>query len=261
MLLPHAGAVLSGPGKCSRAVNRAVAPVISCYGRYNLMGKLAWTPVKAGQNIMQKNSGAHAMMRKVFSFIYEHNAWDFGSGLGSMPQTTLEYRYFLERFISERQISSVVDFGCGDWQSSRYIFWWGAEYTGYDVVPDVLDANRKHYASDNVRFLTSPQDRRLMRSADLLIAKDVLQHWPDAEISEFLEAVKGKYKYILITNSITPEDELNRDILLGQFRPLDLLRPPFSLDAECVLTWSINCTLPSGEEHSFSKHTLLLADW
>ena len=201
------------------------------------------------------------MMRKVFSFIYEHNAWDFGSGLGSMPQTTLEYRYFLERFLAERGVRSVVDFGCGDWQSSRYIFWWDAEYTGYDVVPSVLEANRARYASDKVRFLTSPEDWRNLRGADLLLAKDVLQHWPEEEIRRFLEAVKGKYKYILVTNSVTPEDELNREILLGQFRPLDLRLPPFSLEAECVLDWSINCTMPGGEPHSFAKHTLLLTGW
>lgn len=198
------------------------------------------------------------MMRKTFSFIYEHNAWTFGSGLGSLPQTTLKYRYFLEQFIAERNIASVVDFGCGDWQFSRYIYWWEARYTGYDTVPGLIETNRARFAADDVEFLVSPESFTDLKPAELLIVKDVLQHWPDDAVLPFLSAARAIYPTILITNSTSPAERLNTDIRLGQFRPLDLRLPPFSIDAECPLEYSVRCTMPDGTPGDFTKNTLLV---
>ena len=60
---------------------------------------------------------------KTFQRIYENNLWGFGSGHGSLPRVTKSYRLFIENSIREKQISSAVDFGCGDWQFSRFIDW------------------------------------------------------------------------------------------------------------------------------------------
>ena len=193
--------------------------------------------------------------------IYANDAWGFGSGIGSLPETTLDYRHFLETFIAKNGIETIVDFGCGDWQFSRYIYWWGAAYTGYDTVAEVIARNTKQFSTENVRFLLSPENFDGIRSAQLLLVKDVLQHWSLDLIHEFLASVKGKFEYILITNSHSQGAESNSDIRIGQFRPLNLLAPPFNLPAKEIFSYNYRCSAPNGKEHSDVKTVLLLQNW
>ena len=199
-------------------------------------------------------------MKEAFSFIYQHNAWGYGSGLGSLPETTLEYRYFLEKFIAKHEIRSIVDIGCGDWQFSRYIYWWGASYTGYDVVPSLIEMNNTRFSSENIKFLQIPDNLDELLAADLYIVKDVLQHWPQKNITEFLHSIRDKYKFALITNSITPADNLNKDIRSGEYRALDLRLAPFNISAEQVFIYTLSCTLPNGKLETFTKNLLLLSN-
>ena len=74
------------------------------------------------------------------------------------------------------EISRIVDFGCGDWQSSKLIDWGGATYLGIDVVSDLIDRNEKCFTTEKVSFKNS--DSLLGEKGDLLIVKDVLQHLP-----------------------------------------------------------------------------------
>jgi len=65
---------------------------------------------------------------KVFSQIYRSNVWGRGSGVGSQPENNGEYMLFLSNFIRNNGIRTVVDFGCGDWQFSKFINWGTAAY-------------------------------------------------------------------------------------------------------------------------------------
>jgi hypothetical protein len=206
-------------------------------------------------------SNTHIESKHAFKFIYDNNLWEYGSGIGSLAETTLEYRYFLENFIARNSISTIVDFGCGDWNFSRYMYLWGAEYTGYDTVDSVIKKNDELYSTDKIKFLLSPKSFSEIKSSELLIVKDVLQHWSSDIVKDFLESVRGKFQYILITNSQYPTDEINKDIRIGQFRPINLLVSPFSIQAELVLTYDIRCTSSNGEYYSDLKHVLLLKNW
>jgi 2-polyprenyl-3-methyl-5-hydroxy-6-metoxy-1,4-benzoquinol methylase len=175
--------------------------------------------------------------RKVFEEIYATNYWGFGSGHGSRPQVTRGYREFVARFIRENCISSVVDFGCGDWQFSRLIDWSGVDYLGLDVVPQLIERHQTRFGRAGIRFEMCPDRLTDVPSADLLLAKDVLQHWPTSAVQEFLGNVVPRFKWALITNGVTPESHLNGDIEMGGFRPLDLRRVPFSCIAPVVFSF------------------------
>jgi hypothetical protein len=56
-------------------------------------------------------------MTRAFSKAYRDDHWQGGSGRGSTPKNTAEYREFIECFLRERKIRSVVDIGCGDWRA------------------------------------------------------------------------------------------------------------------------------------------------
>ena len=177
-------------------------------------------------------------MTNRFSEIYANNEWEFGSGEGSLEINTRGYRRFLQQFLARRKIASVVDMGCGDWQFSRLLDWSGVHYQGYDIVPQVIATNQERFARDGVSFQLYSGDPAELPPADLLIAKDVLQHLPDAAIRAFLPAL-SKYKYALLTNCVNPRGATaNEDAELGGFRYLDLRLPPFSLQLAPAYTFS-----------------------
>ena len=179
-------------------------------------------------------------MKKQFEEIYSENKWLYGSGEGSQPQHTRPYAAFLQNFLRQNKIKSVVDMGCGDWQFSQFIDWKGIEYQGFDVVASVVEANQKKFSSPAIRFQLAAGDGSDLPSANLLIAKDVLQHWSNDAVMTFLPNLK-KYDYCLLTNCVNPNGKTtNENIENGGFRYLDLRLPPFAIQAEELLSFTNN---------------------
>lgn len=176
--------------------------------------------------------------QSVFSKIYETNYWDFGSGPGSLEVHTRGYRNFLQKFLSGYKINSVVDVGCGDWQISRHINWDGIYYTGIDVAQNIISKNMELYGNERTKFLCTDVFSDELPVADLLIVKDVLQHWPNKDIFSFLSRL-SQFKYALITNCSLGIN-VNADIELGQFRPLNLNAPPFKYNLPKVYEFTNN---------------------
>lgn len=179
-------------------------------------------------------------MGTAFDKIYTENLWSNGSGPGSSPDFTIEYRGFLERFFRLNRIRSIVDIGCGDWQFSRFMDFAGARYVGLDVVESVIERNRNLHARERVDFALMPPSLADVPSGDLLIIKDVLQHLPDADIHAFVRELFPRYRFALITNSFeklhTPR---NVDVQPGEFRCLDLTAAPYRVRGAYVFEyWS-----------------------
>lgn len=179
-------------------------------------------------------------MKAQFEEIYAENKWLYGSGEGSQRRHTKRYMSFLQAFLRSNNIKSVVDIGCGDWQFSQFIDWKGIDYSGFDVVGSVIEANQRKFAAPGVRFQLTVGGTSDFPSADLLIAKDVLQHWSNDAIRAFLPNFK-KYSYCLITNCVNPNGKTtNEDIENGGFRYLDLRLAPFGIHAEELLSFTNN---------------------
>jgi SAM-dependent methyltransferase len=166
--------------------------------------------------------------RNIFTKVYHDSWWGKGSGPGSTPDFTASYRTALENFLRANDIKSVIDIGCGDWQFSRLIDWHGASYLGYDVVPTLIQENKRRFEQGNVRFLDMPKDYSEIDTADLALCKDVLQHLSLAHAERLLSALEHRAKYVLITNCVHPASNLNIAIGDGGWRPLDISLPPFS---------------------------------
>jgi SAM-dependent methyltransferase len=156
-------------------------------------------------------------MRERFETIYRTNEWGegCGSGLGAMPKWTGPYRRYVQYFIKAQKVRSVVDVGCGDWQSSRLMNWSGIDYLGLDVVPFLVEKNIKEYGSPTIRFRVRESHTEPLPEADLLLVKDVMQHWSDKSIQEFLPLMRS-CRYALITNEVATKGKtVHRDIKDG----------------------------------------------
>jgi len=174
---------------------------------------------------------------RVFNKYYSTNAWiGGGSGSGSTAENTIAYREFLSSFLRQFEIKSVVDLGCGDWQFSRLIDWSGIDYLGIDVSEIVLK-NTKTFTGSNVRFANMDALSGDLPAADLLIVKDVIQHWSNSDIAHLIPALK-RYKYALITNTSHKNTKrINENIRPGACRPVDLSAEPFNVDGSFVLAF------------------------
>jgi SAM-dependent methyltransferase len=181
---------------------------------------------------------------QVFSAIYQNKLWGTNaegeghSGSGSTMKSTVVYRAYLQAFLKEHHIRSVVDAGCGDWESTQAIDWTGIDYKGYDIVEAVIAKNRKRFAAPNIHFYVADILETNLPAADLLLGKHVLQHWPNAAIHKFLR-VLPRYKHALLVNSVYPEtfSSDNHDIPMGHYRPLDITAKPFEVAGKKVLTY------------------------
>ena len=165
-------------------------------------------------------------MAGAFARAYTTGQWHHGSGSGSSPANTARYRRFLAAYLTEHRVKSVLDIGCGDWQSTRLIDWTGINYVGIDLVPEVILRNHFRYGHRrNLTFTcTDALNGHRLPAADLIIVKDLLQHWPDTAISQLEERLAGRRA--LLTYDLR-RDGAHADTEPGGYRPLDLGRHPF----------------------------------
>jgi SAM-dependent methyltransferase len=170
---------------------------------------------------------------QTFNGIYDRGDWAKDpagkgtSGTGSTLDATQEYRAYIEQFIKNHQVKSVVDAGCGDWEFSSATDWNHARYLGVDISTEVIDLVKKKYEKKDVSFRVGDVTESLP-SADLLLCKDVLQHLPNELIIKFIKnnLKRGKYKWAIITND---HGGNNSDIKPGEYRLIDLSTPPFKV--------------------------------
>ena len=180
-----------------------------------------------------------------FDGVYKDAVWgtnDQGvgnSGFGSKLRTTLLYRTFLQDLMQQLHVTSVVDAGCGDWEFSSVLDWTGIDYKGYDIVPKVVDHDNATYAKPNIHFFTADIVDADLPPADLLISKHVLQHLSNADVQKFIDKQLPKYKVAVLTDGVSSRTMTspNPDIKPGEYRPLDLTKPPFNLRGARVLTY------------------------
>jgi len=170
-------------------------------------------------------------MDDIFTNIYENSLWgsnnndnyNGSSGSGSSINYNRLYISFLKKFITDKNIKSVVDLGCGDFQCGSLIYDdLNISYTGYDIYNKVINYNQKKYS--NYTFIQGNfyDNKETLKNADLCILKDVLQHWSLNYIYSFLDYIveNKKYKYILICNCCN-QLKNNTDINIGSWHALN----------------------------------------
>lgn len=170
---------------------------------------------------------------EIFDTIYREGIWGGGSGGGSSAASTIRYRSFLITFFRNKQVRSVLDIGCGDWELSRLVPWDNIRYVGADIVPNLIDENRKKYGAPNIEFIRMDAVEDDWPDAELVILKDVLQHLSNLSVSRILRKVRN-YRYALITNDYAEKNLESED---GDTRPLNLRAPPFNLYGECAMAY------------------------
>jgi SAM-dependent methyltransferase len=134
--------------------------------------------------------------QEIFSKIYKKNYWggesdqEFYSGEGTYVEDLSLYTESLLKFIQENQIKSICEIGCGDFHvSKKLVENISVNYTGIDVVPDLVNHLNQQFASESINFicLDAASLNAKLPQVDLCIIRQVLQHLNNNQIHQILK--------------------------------------------------------------------------
>jgi SAM-dependent methyltransferase len=142
-------------------------------------------------------------VKDVFTRIYKNNEWggesgQYCSGHGSSGYHASLYADVIKKFIRDKEITSVVDLGCGDFTVGHKLQMDNIKYIGIDIVEDLIMRNKDTYENTNILFKCLDIINDELPYADLCLIRQVLQHLSNSQIMAVLKNIK-KYKYIIIT--------------------------------------------------------------
>lgn len=130
------------------------------------------------------------------------------SGAGSYGRLAEYKAEFINALVAEKGVTSVIEYGSGDGnQASKFDF---ANYTGVDVVPQVVEAARKRFADrPSWRFLTVAQEAGMDHRFDMSMSLDVIYHLVEDEVFDAymsrLFATADRYVLIYATDHEEPD--------------------------------------------------------
>lgn len=198
--------------------------------------------------------------QKVFQDIYKKDKWgylrlegapsDFYSGPGSYADELVEpYVNLVKELVAEMGIKTIVDLGCGDFNVGSRIAPLVDDYTGCDIVPELVERNNRKYSDDGCHFVCLDMVDDDLPPADLCLIREALQHLSNEEVLQILPKLR-QYKFVLITESVEmSRGACNSDVPHGSYRGISLEDPPFSMAGTEMLRL----------EHPHTKNTLVVS--
>ena len=179
---------------------------------------------------------------EVFTRLHDGNRWrgkDSVSGPGSDTDQTRALLQKLPPLFRKYEVRSMLDAPCGDLFWMRDMDLEGIRYTGIDIVPALIEENRKRYASAGFEFQCADLIRDQLPQSDLILCRDCLVHLAYDDVAAAIKNMQLSQCTWLLTTTFIDRQE-NRDIQTGEWRAINLQRPPFNfpepvalLDEEC----------------------------
>ena len=191
-----------------------------------------------------------------FEMIYNENFWESNessSGIGSEIKNTKEALKAIKLVIKQYKIKSIIDIPCGDFNWLKETDLGSISYIGVDIVDDIVDNNKQNYGRENIEFTKMNILEDTFSEHDLILCRDLLVHFSFKDIFRTIDNIISSKSKFLLTTSFTLLKE-NRDIFTGNWRPINLLIPPFSLPKP-IKVINEKCTEADGK---FADKSLLL---
>jgi hypothetical protein len=120
----------------------------------------------------------------------------------------------------------MLDIACGDFYWMSRVDLRTVDYTGADIVADLIMHNRR-YEMSNIRFRKLDLLKEKLPKVDLVLCRDCLVHFSFKDAFAALRNVCESGSTYVLTTTFTSR-RCNRDIATGQWRPLNLEDAPFS---------------------------------
>ena len=179
-------------------------------------------------------------MAEKFNDIYENNLWsssESGSGEGSEIIFTESLRNWLINNLPRLEINYFVDASCGDYNWMKLVVpKLNIQYLGLDIVKNIIDKNNELFASNTVKFEVADICMDKIPPCDLIMIRDCMFHLSYYDINKLLNNLnRTEYKYLLTTTHSTENNFINKDIITGDFRLIDLFSKPLNFNEQLVI--------------------------
>ena len=150
--------------------------------RNALLDRLARVPMFSLKEVIRR---LHLRRFRSSKYWEERYATGGTSGIGSYGEFAIYKAGIINAFISENQICSVIEFGCGD--GNQLAYYSIPEYTGLEVSKTALKGCEERFQGDrSKRFLlydnTFPCVSGSLEKADLTLSIDVLYHLVEDDV-------------------------------------------------------------------------------
>lgn len=163
-----------------------------------------------------------------FTSIHMSNLWGAEtsvSGLGSEHEATLSLQRQLPALLRELGVGTLLDAPCGDLGWIAGLDLREIRYIGVDIVPALIAENRnKHQAVGT--FVLAEFTGNSLPPADAILCRDCLVHLSFSNIRRAVENFRRLGAQWLIATTF-PEWQRNSDCEDGDWRALNMTRPPF----------------------------------
>lgn len=156
------------------------------------------------------------------------------SGAASTLSETARLRAVLPQWVATHSVETILDIPCGDFHWMREVVFQGI-YTGADIVPELVQKNRREHGSDRRRFELLDATQDPLPKVDLIVCRDLFVHLGNRDVLAALRNMAASGSRLLVTNHFLDRDA-NPDIESGDFRAINLCRQPFGLpEPEAVI--------------------------
>lgn len=173
----------------------------------------------------------------VFDTIHERNAWaaaGSASGPGSELRETEDVRALLPALLDRLGARSMLDAPCGDFAWMKEVELGDRDYVGGDIVEALVAANEKAFGGPRRRFRRLDIRVDPLPPVDLIFCRDCLIHLSFGDGRAALANFRRSGATFLLTTT-HPDVEENLPIRTGDYRPVNLTRPPYRLPAPLEL--------------------------
>ncbi|MCA0366526.1 MAG: class I SAM-dependent methyltransferase [Proteobacteria bacterium] len=187
---------------------------------------------------LRKSELEHRNLQERFTYVYRTNAWESAesaSGPGSTRDSACVHQAIkvLSQMIEERDIRSIADVPCGDfnWMPLLLQAHPRLTYRGYDIVAPLVAANRATYPGYDFERLDIT--RKSPSRSDLIFSKDLINHLTNDDAWKALANMfKSGAEILVITSNgeTSPNVDLPKNIG-GMSRALNLRAEPFNFPA------------------------------
>jgi CheR methyltransferase, SAM binding domain len=208
--------------------------------------------LRAHHDFLEKNSP-----KDVFTAIYKKNTWGDSSSVSGVGSNDVQTNYItqvLPELFAQFGVQSVLDIPCGDFYWMNKVNLEGLTYVGADIVEELISVNNKTYAKDGISFKSLNLIEDALPNVDLIFCRDCLVHLSLPQIEASLQNMRKSGSRYLLTTSFM-ERYNNKDIVTGNWRPINLTQAPFNLKTIHVL--NEQCTEDEGK---YDDKSLILID-
>jgi SAM-dependent methyltransferase len=168
-----------------------------------------------------------------FAFLHREGVYataESVSGPGSELGQTEAIRRELPPLLRDLAARRILDAPCGDCNWMARVDLGSTAYVGVDIVEELVARNQKLYGPAGLEFARADITRDELPQADVILCRDALIHFETADVWRTLVNFARTGSHWLLSTSFVERDN-ERDIASGDFRPINLLRPPFNLAA------------------------------